>query len=124
MISKEKFDQFKKSVEGSRTFSFFGGLKNFLKEYAVIGLAIGVIVAQVSKDLVDSLVKGLFMPFIKAIFSGRDFSKMTYEVNGAIFDIGSIISAFLTFIIVMAILYFVVKKIMKDDQTLEKIRPK
>jgi len=46
---------------------FIKGLLAFLKEYSVIGLAIGLIIGQASKDLVDAMVNGLFMPLIQLI---------------------------------------------------------
>lgn len=100
--------------------NFTKGLLEFLKEYSVIGLAIGVIVAQTSKDLIDSIVKGLFTPFINLIVPGEKFNNLTFSIAGSQFEIGSIISSLLTFIIVMVILYVVVKKILKRDDLIKK----
>ncbi len=101
-------------------FNFFHGLMSFLKEYSVIGLAIGLIIGQASKDLVDKIVVGLFMPLIQLIVSKEDFSNMTFSIKGVVFDFGSVLSSFLTFLIVMALLYFIIKKIIKNDALLEK----
>lgn len=101
-------------------FSFFKGLINFLKEYSVIGLAIGVIVGQASKDLVDSMVKGVFMPFIELLISRDKFNNLVFVVYDVKFDVGSILSSFLTFLVIMTLLYFIVKKIIKDDKFLPK----
>jgi len=79
--------------------NFTKGLFEFLKEYSVIGLAIGVIVAQTSKDLIDSIVKGVFTPFINLIVPGEKFSNLAFSIAGTRFDIGSIVSSFLTFIL-------------------------
>lgn len=100
--------------------NFAKELLEFLKEYSVIGLAIGVIVAQTSKDLIDSIVKGLFTPFIDLIVPGDKFSNLAFNIGSARFDIGSIISSSLTFVIVMVILYVVVKKILKRDDLIKK----
>jgi len=100
--------------------NFTKGLLEFLKEYSVIGLAIGVIIAQTSKDLIDSIVKGLFTPFIDLIVPGEEFSNLAFNLAGTRFDIGTIISSLLTFIIVMVILYVVVKKILKRDDLIKK----
>ncbi|MDD5071512.1 MAG: MscL family protein [Patescibacteria group bacterium] len=100
--------------------NFTNGLIEFLKEYSVIGLAIGVIVAQTSKDLIDSIVKGIFTPLINLIVPGEKFSNLAFHISGTRFDVGSIISSFLTFIIVMVILYVVVKKILKRDDLIKK----
>jgi large-conductance mechanosensitive channel len=91
----------------------------FLKEYSVIGMAIGVIVAQISKDLVDAVVKGVFTPFINLIVPGNKINNLSFVVNGAKFDIGIIVNSLLTFLIVMIALYVIVKKILKRDDLLK-----
>lgn len=99
---------------------FLKGLIDFLKEYSVIGLAIGVVVGQASKDLVDSLVKGVFMPMVELLVSRDKFDNLIFIIRGVSFNIGSVLSSLLTFLIVMSLLYFVVKKIIKNDNFLPK----
>lgn len=94
-------------------------LIEFMKEYSVIGMAIGVIVAQISKDLVDSIVKGVFTPFINLIVPGDKINNLTFAINGAKFDVGIIVNALLTFTIVLVVLYIIVKKILKREDLLK-----
>lgn len=98
---------------------FTRGLFAFLKQYSVIGLAIGVITAQASKDLVDAIVKGVFTPLIKLVVPSG-FANLTFSFRGVTFDIGGIFSAALTFVIVLGFLYFIIKTILKKDELLEK----
>jgi large conductance mechanosensitive channel len=100
--------------------SFTKGLFEFLKEYSVIGLAMGVIVAQISKDLIDSIVKGIFTPLINLLVPSGKFEKLVFSIRNSTFDIGSIINSLLTFLIVMIILYVLVKKILKNDNLIKK----
>jgi len=100
--------------------SFSQGLFEFLKEYSVIGLAIGVITAQVAKDMIDSVVKGIFNPLINLIVPGEKFAALKFTVKGATFDFGMVLNALLTFLIVLTILYIVVKKILKKEDYLKK----
>jgi len=100
--------------------SLIKGLFEFLKENSVIGMAIGVIVAQISKDLIDSIVKGVFTPLIGLLIPGKGFERLAFAVNGSRFDFGIIVSNTLTFFIVMTILYVVVKKILKRDDLIVK----
>ena len=99
---------------------FLQGLLAFLKEYSVIGMAIGVIVAQSSKGLIDALVKGLFAPFIELLVPGQKFAELKFTVKGVVFDVGTILSAFLSFLIVMIILYVVIKKILGREDLIKK----
>ncbi|OGF27536.1 hypothetical protein A2303_01595 [Candidatus Falkowbacteria bacterium RIFOXYB2_FULL_47_14] len=100
--------------------NFAAGLFAFLKEYSVVGMAIGVIIAQSSKTLIDALVKGIFTPFIDLIVPGEKFQNLTFKLGGAVFDIGSIIDALLSFFIVLTILYIIVKKLLKRDDLIKK----
>ncbi len=103
----------------SRGKNFSQELLQFLKQYSVIGLAIGVITAQASKDLVDSIVKGIFTPLIKLI-APAGFTGLIFHIRGQAFDLGIVINAGLTFIIVMAFLYIVIKKLLKNEELLDK----
>jgi len=99
---------------------FGQGLVQFLKEYSVIGLAIGIIVGQASKDLVDAIVKGIFTPLIDLITPGDKFQNLQFYLQGVKFDVGIIVNSFLTFLIVMIFLYIVVKKILKKEELIKK----
>jgi len=103
-----------------KTKSFADDLFKFLNEYSVIGLAIGVIIAQASKSVVDAIVAGFFTPLIKLIVPGSEFEKLIFTVKGVKFDVGSIINSILTFFIVLLILYIIIKKILKREDLLKK----
>lgn len=94
--------------------TFWQGLLEFLKEHSVIGLAIGVITAQISKDLIDSIVKGIFTPIIQLIIPGA-LTGFTFHIGQSVFDLGIIINAGLTFVIVLTFLYIIIKQILKKD---------
>lgn len=94
--------------------TFWQGLLEFLKENSVIGLAIGVITAQIAKDMVDAIVKGVFTPLIQLIVPGA-ITDFKFYVAGSTFDLGIIINAGLTFLIVLSFLYIIIKQILKKD---------
>lgn len=119
MLNEENLQLNKEALQ-AKTKGFASDLFKFLNEYSVIGLAIGVIIAQVSKDVVDSLVKGIFTPLISLIVPGKSFQTMALYIKGIRFDIGSIVSSTLTFFIVLLILYIVIKKILKNEDLLKK----
>lgn len=106
-------------VIAKKSKSFFNGLMQFLKQYSVIGLAIGVIIGQASKDVIDSFVKGFFTPLIR-VFMPESIADLSFTIDNQVFDIGIIINTVLTFIIVMAFLYFIIKFILKNDELLNK----
>jgi len=96
-----------------RVDSFFGQLVGFLKEWSVIGVAIGVIVAQASKDFIDALVRGVIMPLIKVILGVSNLTGWNFTIGQEKFDIGNVMSSLITLIIVISILYYLVRRIMK-----------
>ncbi|MFA5644286.1 MAG: MscL family protein [Patescibacteria group bacterium] len=100
--------------------NFLKGLLSFLKEYSVLGLAIGLIIGQASKDLVDAIVNGLFMPFISLFISKDNLENLSFTIREVDFELGKVISSLLVFLIIMALLYFIIKKIVKNDSFLEK----
>ena len=55
-----------------------GGFKAFLKEYGVIGLALGVIIGTKAGELVTAIVEGILMPPIGMALSrfGEDWQKL------------------------------------------------
>jgi len=96
------------------------GLLLFLKEYSVIGLAIGMVIGQVSTNLINSIVKGIFTPLIELIVPRDKFSGLVFSIRGVNFDIGSVISNTITFFIVLILLYIIIKKILKQDNLIKK----
>lgn len=99
---------------------FLDELFSFMKQYAVIGAAIGLIIAQVTKDLVDALVKGIILPFLSLLTPDSDFGTLVFVVKGARFEVGLLMKAMLTFIIVLSIVYIAVNKLLKLDDLLKK----
>lgn len=99
---------------------FGRGLLEFLKENSVLGLAIGVITAQTSKSVIDSIVNGLFTPLIGLVVPSGKIGNLIFQIRGVRFDFGSIISAALSFIITMTVLYVLVKKLLKQEDLLKK----
>jgi large-conductance mechanosensitive channel len=87
-----------------------------MKEYTVIGVAIGFIVGSAGKDFVDALVRGIIFPFFQVIFSHFKLSHLNFEINGIPFTVGNVANTFLTLLIILVVLYFLVKRITKEDR--------
>lgn len=104
----------------SKAKGFANGLMDFLKEHSVFGLAIGVIIAQSSKDLIDSIVGGLFMPFISLLVPAKGFDNLVFHLDGVVFNFGLILKNFLVFLIVMVLLYVLVKRLLNRDDLIGK----
>jgi large conductance mechanosensitive channel len=84
------------------------GFKKFLLRGNVVDLAVAVVIGAAFKEIVDTMVKGLITPLL-GIFGGvPDFSALSFSINNSRFLVGEFINAIVAFIILAAIIYFVV----------------
>ena len=85
------------------------GFKNFIMRGNVIDLAVAFVMGLAFSAVVTSIVEGLINPLVAAIFSAEDLSgAMTWEVNGAVFSLGLILSAIINFLAIAAVVYFLI----------------
>jgi large conductance mechanosensitive channel len=84
------------------------GFKQFLLRGNVIDLAVAVVIGGAFGAVVTALVKDLLTPLIAAIGGKRDFSAITFPINGSIFLIGDFLNALISFILIAAAVYFFV----------------
>jgi large conductance mechanosensitive channel len=83
--------------------------KDFITRGNVIDLAVAVVVGGAFSAIVNSLVDGIFTPLIGMLIS-KDFSEMTFEINGSTFSYGLVINAVIYFLVVAAAIFFLVVK--------------
>ena len=93
-----------------------GEFKAFLKEYGVIGLALGVIIGSKAGELVAAIVDGLLMPIVGMMLPGGDWQKLAVGP----FQIGIVIAALIKFIIVAYFVFFVAKRLLREDTVAKK----
>ena len=83
---------------------------NFIREQGVIGLAVGFILGGSVSKVVSSLVTDVINPVI-GIFLGKagNLANASFEIQGSVIKWGSFISAILDFVVLAAVVYFVIK---------------
>lgn len=84
------------------------GFKEFLLRGNVVDLAVAVVIGAAFGAVVTSLVKDLLTPLIAAIGGKPDFSSLFFTVNKSKFLYGDFVNAIITFIIIAAVIYFLV----------------
>ncbi len=109
-ISNKKPLRVLKSVKNSRS-EFF----DFIKEYNVLQLAIGVVIGNAVKDLTNSLVTNVIMPFIGIFTPSGAYKNITFTIRGSDFTIGLLISSIIDFLIVALVVFIVIKKIFRVE---------
>ena len=82
----------------------------FILRGNLVDLAVAVVIGAAFTTVVHAFVKDLVTPLIAAIGGERDFSALSFEINGSQFLYGDFINAALTFVIVAAVVFFLVVK--------------
>ena len=96
------------------------GFVDFVREQGVVGLAVGLTLGIASKSVVDSLVTNIFNPIIGALTGGESLASRSLclrSLDGVCMSklgFGQVISDLLSFVIIAAVVYFVVKGLKLD----------
>lgn len=88
----------------------------FLQEYGIIGLAIAVVVGNATKDLVNTVVDAVLMPFIGLVLPSSTWETYTLDIAGAELGIGRLIGASLDFILIALIVFLFVKLVLRQKE--------
>jgi large conductance mechanosensitive channel len=84
------------------------GFKKFLLRGNLIDLAVGVVIGLAFAAIVTALVADLITPLIAAIGGKPNFANLTFTVNHSKFKYGDFINALVSFLIIAAVIYFIV----------------
>jgi large conductance mechanosensitive channel len=84
--------------------------KDFLLRGNLVDLAVAVVVGVAFTALVNALVKDLITPLIAAIVGKPNFDNLYFTINGSRFSYGSFLNALLSFILIAAVIFFLVVK--------------
>ncbi len=84
------------------------GFRDFISRGNLIDLAVAVVIGTAFTAVVTALVADLITPLIAAIAGKPNFSKLTFTVHKSQFLYGSFINALLTFLIVAAVVYYLI----------------
>ncbi len=83
------------------------GFRDFVLRGNVMDLAVAVIIGAAFADITKSLVGDVISPLIAAIVGKPDFSNFVFHVNGGVVRYGSFVNACINFLILAAVIYFI-----------------
>ena len=86
--------------------------KAFLMRGNVVDLAVAVVIGAAFSAIVTAVVTGLLTPLIGMIIS-KDFTEMTFTVNGSVFSYGLVIDALIKFVAYAAVIFFFIVRPMQ-----------
>lgn len=84
------------------------GFRAFLLRGNVVELATAVVIAVAFGAVITSFVKDLVTPLIAAIGGQPDFSSLSFTINNSKFLYGDFLNALIAFVLVAAVIYFLV----------------
>jgi large conductance mechanosensitive channel len=84
--------------------------REFVLRGSLVDLAVAVVIGTAFTALVTALVKDLITPLIAAVGGKPDFSDLTFTVGGSVFRYGDFLNALIAFLLVAAVLFFLVIK--------------
>jgi large conductance mechanosensitive channel len=94
------------------------GFVDFVREQGVVGIAVGLILGVAAKSLIDSFVSNLINPVVGLLTGGVTLNHKTlcilHQTGGACktnLGYGQFFSDLISFLIVAAVVYFIVKSL-------------
>lgn len=97
------------------------GFRNFILRGNVVDLAVAVVIGAAFGAIVTAFVKDLITPLIAAIGGEPDFSNIYFTINKSKFMIGDFINSIVSFLIIAAVIYFLV--VLPVNKLMERFKP-
>lgn len=87
--------------------------KTFISRGNVIDLAVGVVVGNAFKDIVNSLVDNIIMPLVGILIGGINFTTLSLTVWGVEVKFGLLLQSIVDFFIIAFCIFMAIKVINK-----------
>jgi large conductance mechanosensitive channel len=84
--------------------------RDFVLRGNVVDLAVAVVIGAAFGAVVTSMVENLITPLIAAIGGEPDFGALSFTINGSEFNYGAFLNAVIAFVLVAAVIFFLVIK--------------
>jgi large conductance mechanosensitive channel len=99
------------------------GFRDFILRGNVVDLAVAVVIGAAFGAVVSAFTSSFLTPLIAAIGGKPDFGSLTVTLNRSRFTYGLFINAVLSFLIIAAVVYFLVVLPMQRLMALRKTEP-
>jgi large conductance mechanosensitive channel len=84
------------------------GFRDFISRGNLIELAVAVVIGTAFTAVVTAIVNDLITPLIAAIGGQPNFSTLMFTINKSTFHYGALIQALIAFLIIAAVVYYLV----------------
>ena len=82
----------------------------FILRGNVVSLAVAVIIGAAFTNIVTAVTDFIIMPIIAALGGQPDFSSIGFTINNSYFGVGSLLNAMINFLIIAAVVFFLIVK--------------
>jgi len=82
----------------------------FILRGNVVDLAVAVVIGAAFTAVVNAFVAGIVTPLIAAVGGQSDFARLTFTINDSVFRYGAFFNAVISFLIIAAVIFFLVVK--------------
>lgn len=83
------------------------GFRDFILRGNVVDLAVAVVMGTAFNAVVTQFVTSIITPLISATVGKPNFHNFIVHANGAVFTVGDLINAVISFLIIAASVYFI-----------------
>jgi large conductance mechanosensitive channel len=90
--------------------SMFKEFRAFILRGNVVDLAVAVVIGAAFGAVVAAFVADIVTPLIAAIGGKPDFANLSFRINGSKFSYGHFLNAVVSFLIIAAVIFFLVVK--------------
>jgi large conductance mechanosensitive channel len=84
------------------------GFRRFLLRGNLIDLGLAVVIGVAFNDLVQALIRDLITPLIAATAGKHNFSDLSFSFHNSLFNYGSFINSMVSFLVIVAVVYYLV----------------
>jgi large conductance mechanosensitive channel len=84
--------------------------RDFVLRGNVVDLAVAVVIGAAFGAVVSSLVENMITPLIGAIGGSPSFERLSFTINGSKFGYGAFLNALISFVLIAAVVFFLVVK--------------
>jgi large conductance mechanosensitive channel len=88
--------------------SLVKGFRDFISRGNIVDLAIAVVIGTAFTAVVTAIVNDLIGPLIAAIGGQPNFTDLSFKLHGSTFKLGAVLDAIITFLIIAAVVYFLI----------------
>lgn len=89
--------------------------KKFIKDFRIVGVSIGFIVAIAASNFIQSLVDDVLLPILRPLISNGSivWEEMILPIGPVNIRIGSFLSSLFNLLFILVLLYIVIGKFLK-----------